>query len=109
MVVPLATGLGDGLAAAGDGLAATGDGFAATGDGLADAVDGEVLPQAAASKAATAMALVKSDFGFIWMLLNGLLPAMHPDTRTGYERFGYSGVTYAALRPPSTRNVAPFT
>src|SRR6266851_5681891 len=29
--------------------------------------------------------------------------------RRSLVRFGYSGVTYAAVRPPSTRNVAPFT
>jgi hypothetical protein len=41
------------------------------------------------------------------MLLN-TLPRTYADTGSGYDR-SYSGVTYAALRPPSTRNVAPFT
>jgi hypothetical protein len=43
------------------------------------------------------------------------LDCMSPDTHSGYvkaqtQQLGaYSGVTYAAVRPPSTRNVVPFT
>jgi hypothetical protein len=109
IVVPLAAGLGDGLVAAGlgEGLVAAGGGYAVVPDGLVTAV-GDVEPQAAASNATAATAFVNSDFGCIWILLNRL-PATHPDTRPGYEISGYSGVTYAALRPPSTRNVEPFT
>src|ERR1700682_5635680 len=81
--VPVATGLGDGL----------GDGF---GEGLEAAVDGDEPPQAASS--ADAMAPVIMSFN-----------RMHPDTDPGYDDAVYSGVTYAAVRPPSTRNVVPFT
>lgn len=31
------------------------------------------------------------------------------DSLTAIGGEGYSGVTYAAVRPPSTRNVVPFT
>src|SRR5712692_1087589 len=88
---------------------------AVLGDGLELAVDGVAPPQAVASSAASATALVIKSFD-----------CMHPDTERGYEcerqfthlsaalshqrRGGcYSGVTYAALSPPSTRNVAPLT
>ena len=44
-----------------------------------------------------------------------ILDGMYPDTHRGYveaqtQQLGaYSGVTYAAVRPPSTRNVVPLT
>ena len=63
-------------------------------DGLALAVDCAPLPQAATTRAPTT-ALVTTN-----------LDCMHGDTEAGYV---YSGVTYAAVRPPSTMNVAPFT
>ena len=34
---------------------------------------------------------------------------MLPDTEPGYDDDAYSGVTYAAVSPPSTRDVVPFT
>lgn len=57
--------------------------------------------------AAAAIAVVSQDFECIEVLLKRF-PRTYPDTGSGYD-WSYSGVTYAALRPPSTRNVAPFT
>jgi hypothetical protein len=85
-----------------------GEGLAATlGEGLAIAAEGLVLPQLTPSKATAAVAAETRSFDCMGMLLN-TLPRTHADTGSGYDQ-SYSGVTYAALRPPSTRNVAPFT
>ena len=70
---------------------------AGLGDGLAADDDGELPPHAVATSAAVAMAAA-----------NISLDRTHPDTDPGYVG-AYSGVTYAAVRPPSTRNVEPFT
>src|SRR6266852_8933786 len=63
-------------------------------DGLALAVDCAPLPQAATSSAAPIAPTTTN------------LDCMHGDTEGGYV---YSGVTYAAVRPPSTMKVAPLT
>ena len=81
IVVPAAAGLAAGLA-----------------DGVAAAVDDELLPHATASNANAAVAAV-----------NKTLDRTYPDTEPGYEGTAYSGVTYAAVIPPSTTNVDPFT
>jgi len=70
-----------------------GDGF---GEGLEAAVGDDVPPQLTASSA-DAIAPVIDSFACI-----------HPDTEPGYGE-AYSGVTYAAVNPPSTRNVEPLT
>ena len=65
--------------------------------GLGDAWDVvSPLPQPTANRVATIAPASRS------------FDCMHPDTRPGYTDF-YSEVTYAALMPPSTRNVEPFT
>jgi len=69
---------------------------AGLGDGLAAAVDGLAEPPHAATSAATAMPNATT------------FPRMKTDTETGYGA-AYSGVTYAAVMPPSTVNVAPLT
>ena len=71
--------------------AGLGDGWV---DGLALAVDCAPLPQAATIRAPTTAPAITN------------LDCIHRDTEAGYV---YSGVTYAAVRPPSTMNVAPFT
>src|SRR5690242_7689126 len=82
ILIPVAAALGDGLDAAVDGLEA--------------AVDGLEPPQATTSNDMSDSAPATT-----------VVPRMHPDTDPGYR--SYSGVTYAAVRPPSTRNVAPLT
>src|SRR5205823_13264748 len=69
---------------------------AALADGLEAAVDGLDSPHAAPSNEITATATP-----------NSILARMPRNTRPGYAR--YSGVTYAAVVPPSTRKGVPFT
>jgi hypothetical protein len=64
-------------------------------EGLALAVDCALLPPQAPTSSAAPIAPTTTS-----------LDCMHGDTEAGYV---YSGVTYAAVRPPSTMNVAPFT
>jgi hypothetical protein len=78
----------------------------AAGDGLATAVAGVVSPQADTITAVKTVAAATRSFDGMWMLL--IISGDTSRYRTGL-RNGYSGVTYAALRPPSTRNVDPFT
>jgi hypothetical protein len=81
IVAPLAAGLAAGLA-----------------DGVAVPDDDELLPHAAASNANAAEAVV-----------NNVLDRTYPVYRAGLRRGAYSGVTYAAVIPPSTTNVEPLT
>ena len=67
------------------------------GEGLATPEDGFEPPHAASI---TNAAIKPTDRG---------VPCTHPDTGAGYTASHYSGVTYAAVSPPSTRNVAPLT